>query len=98
MGYSQLFPRRGSEDSSPLIQPNIFIFLAVILSCPTPSVSQTSFFSGGSVAIKHLSVDEGLSRRFVTCITEVSSGFIWIGTDSGVNRYNGDKFISIGRG
>ncbi len=36
-----------------------------------------------------LTTREGLSSNYVNCITQDSSGFIWIGTSDGLNRYDG---------
>jgi signal transduction histidine kinase/ligand-binding sensor domain-containing protein/CheY-like chemotaxis protein len=35
----------------------------------------------------------GLSQASIHCISQDSKGFIWIGTESGVNRYDGYNFI-----
>jgi ligand-binding sensor domain-containing protein/signal transduction histidine kinase/DNA-binding response OmpR family regulator len=40
----------------------------------------------------HLGNEEGLSNDGVSCITQDSTGFIWIGTNDGLNRYDGQKF------
>lgn len=39
----------------------------------------------------HLSVNEGLSQNSVTAIVQDESGFIWIGTKDGLNRYDGNE-------
>ncbi len=41
-----------------------------------------------------VSIDEGLSNNYVTCIFQDSKGYIWIGTEDGLNRYDG-KTIKI---
>ena len=41
---------------------------------------------------KRLSVSEGLSQNTVNCILQDSYGFIWLGTDDGLNRYDGYEF------
>lgn len=38
---------------------------------------------------RHINTDQGLSNDLVYCVTQDSYGFIWIGTDDGLNRYNG---------
>lgn len=40
-------------------------------------------------------IKEGLSQQQVTCIFKDSRGLIWIGTKSGLNRFNGDQIESI---
>ncbi|MGD9991674.1 MAG: two-component regulator propeller domain-containing protein [Salinivirgaceae bacterium] len=43
-------------------------------------------------AFRHLTLDEGLSNSNVNCIVQDSNGFIWIGTENGLNKYDGYKF------
>ncbi|MDZ7270913.1 MAG: PAS domain-containing protein [candidate division KSB1 bacterium] len=37
----------------------------------------------------HLGVAEGLSQSMVYCIAQDSMGFVWFGTEDGLNRYDG---------
>jgi signal transduction histidine kinase/ligand-binding sensor domain-containing protein/DNA-binding response OmpR family regulator len=39
-----------------------------------------------------LDIDNGLSHNWVTCIMKDSKGFMWFGTLSGLNKYDGYKF------
>jgi signal transduction histidine kinase/ligand-binding sensor domain-containing protein/DNA-binding response OmpR family regulator len=41
----------------------------------------------------HHGVNDGLSQSSVTCFYKDSRGFMWIGTQSGLNRYDGYKFV-----
>lgn len=47
--------------------------------------SQQYTFSG-------YSINEGLSQSVVNCIFQDSKGFVWIGTQNGLNRFNGETF------
>jgi len=38
---------------------------------------------------EHLTVDEGLSHSDAEAVTQDSAGFIWVGTNRGLNRYDG---------
>ncbi len=38
------------------------------------------------------SLNEGLSQSVVNCIFQDSKGFIWIGTQNGLNRFDGETF------
>jgi len=40
----------------------------------------------------HLDISNGLSHNEVTCMLKDSRGFMWFGTISGLNRYDGYKF------
>ena len=48
-----------------------------------------SSFLYGDIRFSHLTLDEGLSNNSVYCITKDSEGFMWFGTFSGLNRYDG---------
>ena len=37
----------------------------------------------------HLSVEEGLSNSYVNCLLQDRTGFIWFGTDDGLDRFDG---------
>jgi len=43
-------------------------------------------------AFKHLTVDDGLSQSSVNCIKQTKDGYLWFGTQEGLNRYNGYEF------
>jgi ligand-binding sensor domain-containing protein/signal transduction histidine kinase len=45
-----------------------------------------------SLQFKRLTTDDGLSRSWVRAIAQDSRGFIWVGTDNGLNRYDGYTF------
>jgi ligand-binding sensor domain-containing protein len=47
-----------------------------------------------SVRFKNLTVKDGLSSNWVKCFLEDSHGFLWIGTNDGLNKYNGYQFES----
>lgn len=41
---------------------------------------------------KHLTINEGLSQNTVFAIMQDKTGFIWIGTEDGLNKYDGYEF------
>lgn len=47
---------------------------------------------GEELLFKHLTADDGLSHNSVYSINEDSLGFIWVGTRSGLNRFDGTEF------
>jgi signal transduction histidine kinase/ligand-binding sensor domain-containing protein len=42
---------------------------------------------------KHLGTDEGLSSTKIKCAFQDYKGFMWIGTNNGLNKYNGGTFV-----
>ena len=47
--------------------------------------------------VKHFSVNDGLSNNFVIDITQDGQGFLWIATESGLNRFDGNNFKTYTR-
>jgi ligand-binding sensor domain-containing protein len=45
-----------------------------------------------NIRFKHLTINDGLSHSWVHSIIQDKYGFIWIGTDDGLNRYDGYNF------
>ena len=43
-------------------------------------------------AFTNYSINNGLSQSVVNCIFQDSKGYIWIGTQNGLNRFNGEAF------
>ncbi len=45
-----------------------------------------------SIRFEHIGLEQGLSQSVVNAIFQDSKGFLWIGTQDGLNRYNGYDF------
>jgi len=60
-----------------------FVLLAVLF---TNSAVKANYYVP---RIKQLSIKEGLSNSRITTVFQDSKGFIWIGTQDGLNRYDG---------
>ena len=41
---------------------------------------------------KNITIEDGLSQSTVKTIYQDSKGYIWVGTDAGLNKYNGYEF------
>ncbi|MBN1791762.1 MAG: hypothetical protein JW830_14775 [Bacteroidales bacterium] len=48
--------------------------------------------SSQQISFKHYSVKEGLSQSEIKCIFQDSDGFMWFGTQNGLNKFNGYTF------
>ena len=49
--------------------------------------------SRGQIGIMNYSVKNGLSQNTVTCIFRDGQGFLWVGTQDGLNQFDGHRFI-----
>jgi len=47
-----------------------------------------------TLRFEHLSVEDGLPQESVLAIVQDSEGFMWFGTQSGLSRYDGYRFIN----
>ena len=45
------------------------------------------------INFENLTIEDGLSSNFITTIFQDSRGYIWIGTDDGLNQYNGNYIV-----
>lgn len=51
--------------------------------------------SDKALTFEMLTNADGLSHNNVKCVFQDSKGFLWIGTNSGLNRYDGKSFLSF---
>ncbi len=63
-------------------------FLAV---AGTRSAGQTRPF-----VFEHLSQEQGLAQVSISCVNQDQQGFLWLGTEDGLVRYDGYSFMGIG--
>lgn len=47
------------------------------------------------LSVDRYGLDEGLSQLSVTAIAQDDSGFLWIGTQEGLNRFDGQRFLVL---
>lgn len=63
-----------------------------ILSVLILAALSTGAYADRSVFFENLDKDNGLSNMAVSSIVQDSKGFLWFGTQSGLNRYDGYEF------
>jgi len=49
-------------------------------------------FAQTGVKFKHIGINEGLSQNSVFCMLQDHDGLVWIGTEDGLNKYDGYEF------
>ena len=69
---------------------NIILILVCIFSCLKISTSYAIIME--SFNFKNITIEDGLSQSTVETIYQDSKGYIWIGTNDGLDRYNGYEF------
>lgn len=74
-----------------LYRERFALFMAIIVVC---------FVFAGKAGAQQASyiftkydTDNGLTQSVVNCILQDSTGFIWIGTQDGLNRFDGNQFL-----
>lgn len=50
---------------------------------------------GQQLRFQHITTDHGLSDNAITCVYEDRAGHIWIGTERGLNRYDGSTVLQL---
>ena len=67
----------------------IILFFTAFMSTSFPIHPSTG---GNTLEFNHLSTEDGLSQSAVHCILQDSTGFMWFGTEGGLNKYDGYRF------
>ncbi len=64
----------------------LLIYIACVLHSPEAESSTKN------IRFQRVNIDDGLSQKTVNAIFQDSYGYIWIGTQEGLNRYDGNNF------
>lgn len=63
-----------------------------LLILPLLILSVSCTFAQNHLNFKRLTINEGLSQNTVYCVMQDKTGFIWVGTEDGLNKYDGYEF------
>jgi hypothetical protein len=69
-----------------LVVYSFFIYFSVA------SFAQFTDFGDTPLETEHLNIEQGLSQSTVLSILQDQKGFMWFGTQDGLNRYDAYKF------
>ena len=56
-------------------------------------IAQFAIAQAPSLYFNRITTQNGLSHNKVNCVLQDQRGFIWMGTDDGLNRYDGRRFV-----
>lgn len=70
----------------------LILFLLGFGFSPLNSVANTQ---DPVLKIKLFTIDDGLSQTSVNCLIQDSKGFLWIGTQDGINKFDGYQFETM---
>lgn len=70
----------------------IRFLLLLVVGCATIHMNH-AWSQGTNIKFRHLSIRDGLSQSSINTLFQDAEGFIWIGTQDGLNKYNGYEFL-----
>src|SRR5512143_3978641 len=73
----------------------VLLFGSVLSARPVDSAAageKVSFYPGASVRFEQITVVDGLSQNGVLALLQDRQGYLWIGTQDGLDRYDGYTF------
>lgn len=68
---------------------SLFTLFFIVFFFPFISIAQSE-----DKKFEHLTMKEGLSSNNVNCIFQDSRGFLWFGTENGIDKYDGYNFFN----
>jgi hypothetical protein len=80
------------RDLRDLTMPDRHLYLAPVFFFSFVVTLAMACADSSSVRFAHLSTAQGLSQNSVRCIYQDRYGFMWFGTEDGLNRYDGYQF------
>ena len=72
-----------------LLTGGCLALLATASATPLGTKEPEIGLSGGTLRIHQLRVNDGLSHPVARCFCQDRAGFMWVGTEDGLNRYDG---------
>ncbi|MBI3194456.1 MAG: GGDEF domain-containing protein [Ignavibacteriae bacterium] len=74
-------------------RPGISVILMILISLPVIQDSSACYCQHQTeFKFEQITNEQGLSQNTVTCLLQDSKGFIWIGTQDGLNKFDGYDF------
>ncbi|MFK7889147.1 MAG: two-component regulator propeller domain-containing protein [Gammaproteobacteria bacterium] len=86
---NHLHPRRGAWNNDMDWRSLFTTCCAVVLLL---SASSVAALTGKPMRFERISMSDGLSQSTLNVVKQDQTGFLWLGTENGLNRYDGYRF------
>lgn len=67
-------------------------FIGILFVFSTGNSTPSAYGQPRNISFEHITMEEGLSQSTILAITQDHEGFLWLGTQEGLNRYDGYDF------
>ncbi len=67
-------------------------FCILLFSLIIGTAAKSTYAQSSDLKFKHITTADGLSQNTISCILQDSKGFMWFGTQDGLNKYDGSSF------
>jgi PAS domain S-box-containing protein len=68
---------------------SLILLLFTAIQADAARGKDVTFAPGAHLRVEHLTIDDGLSQNAGLALLQDSQGYLWIGTQDGLNRYDG---------
>lgn len=70
-------------------------FAVALICAPANATDPAPLPVGSSLRFRHITLEDGLSQSAVQAITQDRQGYMWFGTEDGLQRYDGYDFLTF---
>ena len=80
------------QDRSTKFFLKVLYLVILMVSCLAIQSTFSVSYSQSNMSFEHITIDNGLSQNTINVFFQDSRGLLWIGTQDGLNMYDGTKF------
>jgi diguanylate cyclase (GGDEF)-like protein len=91
----QLTQHRGRSGRARRAATCCLLLCLSLLSIPALAADAAPLPPGSSLRFRHLGLEQGLAQSSVQAVVQDAQGYIWLGTQDGLQRYDGYEFLTL---
>src|SRR5690606_39345380 len=78
------------------ISPRIMVvWICALTTSLTAAAQQHDLTNGTTAYIKNFDIKDGIVQHNINALMKDHEGFVWVGTDEGLLKYNGHEFVAF---